>query len=393
MSRVLATAGRLGPTLAVGLALSLFIGIVRAQAPAMLPLPAMPPEEAAAITAGWVMLAQGKVREAADYAESLLARLPRSPAALTLAVESAIAGRGAYSSLDTYERWLGSRTTEEPSVLDRIVRATLYEWSRQTADVTARIQALKALAEDGVPEAVAVLTAGAQSGGVAEARALVSLGNAEAIDRALARLKTAEGPRSIEIMTLGESRSPRAVRPLIELLKAERASDRAEAATALGKIGQRDTVPQLTPLLNDPNGGVRLAAAGALLKLGDPSGVAMIRELAASEYSAVRRTAAVLLEPLADEEWKALVRGLASDPDPSFRLDAARLLAPFDAAFSKSVLEGLLADPNPEIRDQAGVIMAHDTATLDTAMLRRLLRAGSGRVRVAAATRLLISLH
>jgi len=363
----------------------------QAQAPTPLPSPALAQEEAAAITSGWLLLSQGKHREAADYAESVLGRFPRSPAALILAVESVIAGRGAFSSLDTYERWLGGRTVEEPGVLGRIARANLYEWSRQTADVNARIDALKALAMDGVPEALAALTAAAETGSVAEDRALVGLGDPRAIDRMVARIKATSGLKVLEIMTLGESRSPRVVRPLIDLLTDERPQNRAGAAAALGKVGQKDALAPLQPLLNDPNGGVRLSAAGALLQLGDFSGAYLIRELAASEHSASRRSAAHLLASQPDEEWKTLVRGLASDPDPSFRLDAARLLAPHDPAFSRSVLDNLQFDPNPQIREQAGVILARDTVDPDIPTLRRLLRAGSGRVRVAAAGRLLIS--
>ena len=367
----------------------------QAQKPVTVPLPAVSPDEATKLASGWMLLARGQHREAAQYGESLLAQFPRSPSVLAFAVEGAIAGRGAYAALDTYERWLNAagRTLEEPGPLSRIGRAVLHEWARQTTDPSARLDALKILAAEGVQEASAVLSAGAQAGGIGETRALVALGDARAIDRVVGELKEIRGLKLIEIMTLGESRSPRVIRPLIDLLADQEYKNRAEAAAALGKVGGAEAIAPLKGLLNDPNGGVRIQAAASLLKLGDTTGLPILRELVSNESPEFRRSALTLLASYPDEEWKNLVRGLAASSDPSFRLDAARLLAPHDEAFSKSILDSLLLDGNPGIREAAGIAVARDSLRADFPALRKLLRVPSGRVRVAAAERLLKSVR
>jgi HEAT repeat protein len=360
-----------------------------AQSQATVPSPAVSVEEAAKITSGWALIAQGRQQEAVDYALSVLTQFPRSPAALTLAIEAVIAGRGAFSSLDVYERWLDGRAADEPFVLRRISAAFLFEWARQTTDVTARMDALKALVGEGVTEAAAVLADGAGAGGIAESRALVALGNAQAIDRTVSQMKAAPGLKLTQILTLAESRSPLVVQPLVDVLGDEKPENRAAAADALGRIGRQEAVAPLKARLDDADGRVRLSVAGALLRLGDSSGIELVRGLAASEFALVRRSAAILLASQPDDAWKALVRGLASDPDPSIRVDAARLLAPHDPEFSQILLDGLLNDANPEIRDRAGLAMAETAPVTSLPALRRLMRVGSGRVRVAAADRVL----
>ena len=363
----------------------------RAQSPAQtkqpqsMPSAALSTAEAARITSLWALVANGRAAEAVSPAEDLLQRHPDNPAVLVLAIEAAIAGRGGQTSLDIYERWLAARP-DERLVLRRIARAYLHEWARQTADTTARIDALRFLAASGDAAALAVLEAGSSK--PAESRALVALGHAQAIDQVVARLKATPGPKTIEILVLSESRSPRVVPVLVGLLADERREHRAQAADALGKVGQKDAVPALQKALADPEALVRTAAAGALFRLGDASGIAQIRELAGSQYPAARMAAANITAGVPDDEWKALVRSLAGESDPTYRLQAARLLAPHDPAFSQSILTALLSEANPEIRDEAGVALARDLKDPEIPLLRRLLRLNSSRTRVAASARL-----
>ena len=249
---------------------------------------------------------------------------------------------------------------------------------------------------EGVPEATAALNQGASADRKAETRALASIGNIGAIDRLLGEIQSPQvssSQKAQAMLALRESRSPRVVRPLIALLADRDRHVRHDAADALGYVGQRDAIEPLKPLLNDPEGLVQIVAAGALLKLGDSSGINILWALAGNSDSGSRRTAAALLAPVPNEEWKALVRGLASDPDAATRLNVAQWLAPYDEPFSKSLFESLLSDPNPEIQEQVGVIMAQSMATPDLPALRRLMRAAAGRVRVAAAARLVTALR
>lgn len=368
---------------------SIFMGaaVIAQQA---LPPPAMPAEDAKAIASGWSLLAEGKHAEASALSQRLLGQYPRSTAALLLAVESAIGRSGASAGQLVYERWLGARTIEEPGVLRRVARATLYEWARQSADSLARLEALKALVREGDADAAQVLLTAAGAGGVGDLRALASLGNADAIDQVVNRMKAARGLKITEINILGDSGSERAVMPLVEVLADPARENRANAAEALGRLGRAGAISHLKPLLTDPSGAVRLSAAGALFRLGDFSGEALLKgpDMAGSEHPGVRRSAAILLASRPDDAWKTLVRGLLSHPDPSFRLDAAKLLAPHEPATSRAVLDRLVADANPEIRDLAGVELAGLPET-SLATLRQLLRTGAGRVKVGAADRLL----
>lgn len=365
-----------------------------ASAGAFTQAPPMPPsairaDEATALANGWTVLTQGNHAEAAQLAAQVLARNPRSIPALSLAIEADIARAGAATALAAYESWLGTRTLEEPGILRRIARATLQEFARQDRDVAARAESLKALAADGDPDAVAVITASAAGGGENDTRMLASLGNAEAVDRVAAQLKSMQGLKLREIRVLGESRSPSAVASLVPVLNDPMPQNRAEAAEALGKVGRPDMIPHLKALLNDPHGQVRLAASGALFRLGDSSGEALLRELAASKSVAERRAAAMLMSSRPDEAWKSLVRSLATAPDPTTRLEAAKLLAEHDPEFAITIFNTLRTDENLAIREETELALAQSPVTGFLA-LRQYLRTGSGLVKVRAAARLLV---
>lgn len=348
-----------------------------------LPSAAIPAPEAAALAQGWVLLAERKFDEAARAAQGVSARFPGSVASLALLIEAEIARGGATSALNSYESWLGGRTSEEPAALRRVARAFLYEWSRQTSDAATRKYALLALAEDGDEAARSVIFADSSS---SDARA--RLGDNKAVDQLLARLKATPGSKVNEIQLLGETGSERAAPPLVPLLKDQLPENRAAAAAALGKLEYRQAAEALRDLLQDARALVRIAAAGALFQMGDTSGASILEELAASEHATVRRSAALLMASHPTEAWKSLVRNLASDQDAAIRLDAARLMAPHDPAFSRSIFDALVNDSNPAIREQAAQALA-EFPGVGFAELRRLLRTGPGPVKVRAANGIL----
>jgi hypothetical protein len=357
-------------------------------------VPVMPPsairaDDAAALATGWTLVTQGKHDEAARLASQVLARNTRSLPALSLLIETDIARAGATTALGTYESWLGGRTLEEPGMLRRIAFATLYEFARQERDTLARAESLQALVAEGDPDAVAVVTGPVAGISQTDERMLAALGNAEAIDRVTAQLKSTPGLKLRDIRVLGESRSPKAVAALIPILADPMPQNRAEAADALGKLGKADAIAPLKALLSDAHGQVRLTAAGALFRLGDVTGEPMLRELAAGDKAADRRTAALLLAPRPDEAWLSLVRSLASDPDPAVRLEAARLAATHDPAFAISIFNGLRADSNVAIREETELALAQSPVS-GFAALRQFLRATNGLTRVRAAARLIV---
>jgi HEAT repeat protein len=357
-------------------------------------VPTMPPsairsDEAGPIASGWSLVNDGRHAEAAQLAAQVLARNPRSMPALALLVEADIARAGATTALASYESWLGGRTLEEPGVLRRIARALLQEFARQDRDVAARAESLKALVGEGDPDALAVMTASAAGTGENDLRTLAALGNAEAIDRVAAQLKATQGLKLREIRVLGESRSRKAAAVLVGVLKDPMPQNRAEAAEALGRINEPETVPHLQALLKDPHGQVRLAASGALFQLGDPSGEPLLRQLAGSERSSERRVAALWLSSRPDEAWKSLVRGLASDPDGPTRLDAAKLIAEHDPALARAIFDSLRGDQNLAVREESELALAQSPVSGFQA-LRQFLRTGTGLVKVKAAARILV---
>ena len=139
------------------------------QAPQRAPAPPRPPgvvsvEQAIALTNGWARLAEGQSGPAADAAQALLAKHPRSAAALAFAVDATIARSGAAAALGQDETWLGSRLLDEPLAVRRIAHAMLWEEASQRQDVMARVEALNALASDGDPAAAAELSKAVSSG-------------------------------------------------------------------------------------------------------------------------------------------------------------------------------------------------------------------------------------
>jgi hypothetical protein len=344
----------------------------------MLPPAAVPREEAAAIAQGWVLLAEGKFEEASRAGRAAMSRFPRNVSALALAIEADVAQGGATTALTTYEAWLGSRGTEEPGTLRRVARAFLYEWSRQTGNVQARMAALKALAADEDPHAAAVLASLGEQG----------KGGVESVERAVERLNATPGLKLREIARLGATGNARAVPPLVAVLGDPQPENRAAAAEALGNLGGQEAVAALKPLLKDPHGVVRIAAAGALFKHGDFSGMPILQELAASEHARMRRSAAMLMASSPDESWKALVRDLLTDSDPSIQLDAARLLLPHDPEAARAVFMRLSTHTDLPIREEAA-IAASESDLSDLPTLRRLLRTPVGKAKVAAASRIL----
>ena len=374
------------------------------QAPEQMPTvpPAsIPVAEAAAIAQYWVLIAEGKFDEAAKTVGGLASRYPRNVAVLNLLVETEIARGGALTALTSYESWLGTRQVEEPGVLRRIARSVLYEWARQETDTNARNEALVVLARDGDADAAAAITRMRQAKTESGLRMATLLGDPDAVDTVSERIRLGSGLRLRDLHLLANSRSPRAVPVLQEMLKDPNAENRASAADALGSIGGPEAETALVPMLSDPHGLVRNAVAAALFKNGNFSGAAILRDMAAHEScrsnaasdaptcSSFRITAARLMASQPDEEWKALVRSLLNDPDPTIRLDAAMMIAPHDRAAARPVLDALSSDPNPAIREATQMAEA-DQSTSSLPALRNLMRRGNTMVRISAAARILV---
>ena len=359
-------------------------------APAKAPTPgAMSVEEGTMIAQGWALLAQGLVEEASTRAAKALAASPRSPSALVLAVEVAIARGGAQSGLTQYERWLGQRTLEEPTILRRVAYALLREAAAQSEHSIARLEALRALAADGDATAAAALAAAATKGGIAESRALASMGDEKAVQALIVDLKNGTGNPMTIIEALSRSGSKLAVAPLVERLQNPSPEIRGAAAEGLGRLGSSyDVAARIKPLLSDPTLYVRVKAAGALYGLNDMSGLQVLQELLVADPSASRLIAVQAMASRPDALWLDHVRRLASAGEPEVRVGAARLLGPHDPEFARQVLQGAMSDGNPAIRELASDAYS-DVEASDFPTLRRLIKSNDRLTSVRAAGRLL----
>lgn len=344
--------------------------------------------EATELTNGWALLAEGLFDRAAAKAAHVLAAYPRSGAALHLALEAQLARNGAAAALDQYERWLAARTIEEPAPLRRVASAMLREAATLQGDPAARIEALRALADDGDAHAARELAQVASRGVSAEARAVVRTGDERAVDTLLVELNTGPGNPARTIESLGASGSKRAIAPLVERLKDPRQEVRGAVVDALGKLGDADTAAVITPLLADTSLHVRVRAAGALLRLGDYSGLPILEEQMTNPSPAMRLDAAEALASRPDSAWLGLVTELAGDPDPEIRAAAGRLMAPHDPAMARGVLGSLTSDESPAIRELAARGLA-EAMPDDLPGLRRLMRNNHALARVRAAARVL----
>ncbi len=342
-------------------------------------------EEATTLTQGWAFLAQGDYVRAAGKAQDAMARAPRSAAPLVLAVEVEFARVGPAAGLDVYERWLGGRTGEEPAVVRRIAMAMLQDMASQPQNPTARLESLRALADEGDAGARAALAAAASEGGTAETRTLAASGDPAAVRTLLAELASPRPATVAGLVAVGQSRSAQALPVLRARLTETRPEIRGAAAEGLGWLGSAEALALLRPLLKDQSSHVRMKAAAALYRGNDLTGLSILQAAAADAQSPSGQLAAA--EAMAvrpDAAWQDLVRRLTQAAAPDIRLSAARLLAPQDPALAASVLQNLSMDPSPAIREEAGRALARDAA-YDLAAARLLLRHTDRLTRVYAA--------
>ena len=374
--------------------------MIAAQTPAKPASPTPPPrpgsitrDETVALTQGWAMLAEGHVEKAAARASEILAVYPHSAAALTLAVEANIARAGAHAGLAQYEQWLGTRALEEPSIVRRIAVALLQEVTRDGNMDTARLEALRALANDGDRAAASALTAGSRDGNTPETRVMAAMGDERSVKALVALLDTNGGNMTSIINALAESGSRSAVAPLVQQLQHKSPEVRAAAADGLGKLGKRyDVTESLKMALKDQSSYVRTRAAAALFGLGDMSGLTLLQGLLQEESARSRLIAAQAMASSPDALWMDQVRNLTSAYEPEVRVGAARLLLPHDPESARRILERAMNDENPAIRDMASESIG-EAAARDLRGLRFFMKLNDRLGRVRAAARVLVLLR
>lgn len=124
---------------------------------------------------------------------------------------------------------------------------------------------------------------------------------------------------------LGEIGDERAVEPLIDALKNDKASDvQRSAAEALGKIGDKRVVELLIKALKDEDWQVRLGAAIGLT--GDKRAVEPLIDALKDEYAWVRERAAEALGKIGDERAVEPLNAVLEDKEMDVRTAAQTAL-------------------------------------------------------------------
>lgn len=154
-----------------------------------------------------------------------------------------------------------------------------------------------------------------------------------------------------------------------QALEVDDAYIREHAATALGKRGDRRTVPYLIELLDDPSASVREHTVSALGNLGDDRALdALIRTMRRDSSVEVREHAASALGNLGDRRaYEPLLETLQNDGEPRVRAHAAYGLGLLGDSRALGPLVEALRDRNRIIRWHAAMALGElgDRRALD----------------------------
>jgi HEAT repeat protein len=138
---------------------------------------------------------------------------------------------------------------------------------------------------------------------------------------------------------------------------------RAAAATALGLMGSKDSIPELKKALTDKDPSVVLTAAHALQLLNDPAGYEVYYELLTGERRSASGLVAQEMETMRDPKKMAelgIEEGVGFIPFGGFGYSAAKAIAKDDTSPVRAAAARILVnDPDPRI-SQALVRAASD---------------------------------
>ena len=128
-----------------------------------------------------------------------------------------------------------------------------------------------------------------------------------------------------------------------------------DAAYEAGEAGCLEAVPSLARLLCSQNLGVQEAADRALRKIGGKEVVAAVKPLLRSDEAPTRNASMDILRAVGDQDFPTLLE-LLHDTDPDIRIFASDILGSTDSRLAVEPLcEALLKDPEVNVRYQAAV--------------------------------------
>lgn len=194
---------------------------------------------------------------------------------------------------------------------------------------------------------------------IAAARALGNVPGQESLDTlmAIALGDESELVRQHVVVVIRDRRHVEAIPRLESLLQAESDLVRANAARALGDLGDRTTIPALTRSLEDPHWKVRSLSAHSLSKLDakDPGVLEALRgRLAVEDHGMVRVDLAWLLARGGDASRMDVVRELLFKGQPEdVRAEAAMALGEVGDGSDLERLNTAMSDKKGLVRSEA----------------------------------------
>lgn len=186
--------------------------------------------------------------------------------------------------------------------------------------------------------------------------------------------------RAQQIIAISNSKEPEASAKLKQALADENWYVRGEAARALGRLGDKSSVPVLVPLLQDDSWFVRFAAIEAIAGL-RPSVAApasatwpdlpSLRDALSSSDEYVRARAAAASPAAGDSAIDLLIKTLG-DKEPVVRRAAIQALGELKATNAVAPLTEYLKDEDQSIRKTSAIALGRigdkrATATVETA--------------------------
>lgn len=143
----------------------------------------------------------------------------------------------------------------------------------------------------------------------------------------------------------------------IAALKDEDWAIREEAAVLLGRFKDPRAVSPLVSILRDPDRSVREAAVGALTSIGQPS-VSILGSCLTAHDSSVQEAASTVLASIADESVQGPLLEALHSPNWIIRMHAAKALGRIQDPGSVSSLIPLLQDKVKAVREEAASTLA-----------------------------------
>jgi HEAT repeat protein len=137
---------------------------------------------------------------------------------------------------------------------------------------------------------------------------------------------------------------------------------RREAANAVGIIGYRKAVKPLLALISDPDLEIKAIALLAVGRLGSPEAIPRLREAENDTSETVHFGAMRALGMLGDRKAREEIKTQMGSPDAEKRRDAVGLIGEVRKDWSSALLVSALSDTSPEVRLAAARALgqAHD---------------------------------